>query len=278
MVRFSMVEYEKLTFDEYNEICSLLNIDPETDISSVKFLDKKLNKQKMKAAYEKLNKKISNRIIFIFGAGPSLNSSLNRIQPIMESHHKKITTIAVDGATKALQEHGLPIDIIVTDLDGSINSILEEHAKGAIVVAHAHGNNKDKINQIASILDGNNVIGTSQSFETPKVKNLGGFSDGDRAAYLSANFKGKIIVLFAFDFGEIVGRYSKPEIFTEDTIASKDKLIKLDFAKKLLAEIPLKFPEIDILNCTPQGEEISNIRQIDFQQLNEILNENPLEI
>ncbi|MHA1156290.1 MAG: 6-hydroxymethylpterin diphosphokinase MptE-like protein [Candidatus Heimdallarchaeota archaeon] len=269
-----MVEYEKLTLDEYNEICSLLNIDPQTDISSVEFLHKRLNKRKMKTAYNKLEKKISNRIIFIFGAGPSLNSSLNKVQPIVERYHKKITIIAVDGATKALQENDLPIDIIVTDLDGSISSIQEEYNKGAIVVIHAHGDNKDKINQIISILDGNNVIGTSQSLETSKVKNLGGFSDGDRAVYLSVNFKGKIIVLFAFDFGEIVGRYSKPEIFTEDTNASKEKIIKFDFAKKLLAKIPLKFPEIMILNCTPQGEEITSIRQIDFQQLEEILDEN----
>ncbi|MHA1557694.1 MAG: 6-hydroxymethylpterin diphosphokinase MptE-like protein, partial [Candidatus Heimdallarchaeota archaeon] len=258
----------------YNEICSLLNIDPQTDIASVEFLHKKLNKRKMKTAYNKLEKKISNRIIFIFGAGPSLNSSLLSIQPIVERHRKKITFIAVDGATKALQENDFPIDIIVTDLDGSISSIQEEYYKGAIVVIHAHGDNKDKINQITSILDGNNVIGTSQSLETSKVKNLGGFSDGDRAVYLSANFMGKIIVLFAFDFGEIVGSYSKPEIFTEDTNASKEKIIKFDFAKKLLAKIPLKFPEIKILNCTPQGEEVTNIRQIDFQQLEEILDEN----
>ncbi len=271
MVRFSMDEHKKLTFGEYNEICSLLNIDPQTDISSVKFLDKGLNKQKMKAAYRNLTEKISNHIVFIFGAGPSLISSLNRIQPILENHHKKITIIAVDGATKALQDHNMSIDIIVTDLDGSINSIIEEHTKGAIVVIHAHGNNQDKINQIVSILDDSNVIGTSQSFETPKVKNLGGFSDGDRAVYLSANFQGKMIVLFAFDFGVIIGKYSKPEIFSEDIEASKEKLIKLDFAKKLLAKIPLKFPGIEILNCTPQGEKISNIRQIDFHQLEEIL-------
>ncbi len=269
-----MDEYEKLTIDEYNEICSLLNIDPQTDISSVKLFDGKLNEQKMLAAYKNLYEKISNRIVFIFGAGPSLNSSLDRIQSIIEKHRKNVTTIAVDGATKALQEYDLPIDVIVTDLDGSITSILEEYNKGAIVVVHAHGDNTDKINQISSILNGSNVIGTSQSFETAKVKNLGGFSDGDRAAYLSANFNGKIIVLFAFDFGKIVGRYSKPEIFTEDTNASKEKLIKLKFAKKMLAKIPLKFPEINILNCTPQGEEIANIRQISIQQLEELLDEN----
>ena len=41
-----MDEYEKLTINEYNEICSLLNIDPQTDISSVKLFDEKLNEQK----------------------------------------------------------------------------------------------------------------------------------------------------------------------------------------------------------------------------------------
>jgi len=269
-----MIEHKKLSRELYSEICSLLDIDPNTDRKTVEFLDSKLDIVSVEQAYKKLTQLLSHRIAFIFGAGPSLPTALIEVQPILKKFKDKITVIAVDGATKALQEQDISIDIIVSDLDGGVDSIKNELERETLIVIHAHGDNQNKIEQFFKRLDNTiNIIGTSQSFETGKIKNLGGFTDGDRAVYLAANFNTKLAVLFAFDFGNKVGKYSKPDIFTEDVIASERKKIKLDFAKKLLAILIIDFPKCKILNCTPHGEEIPNVQKITFSHLEEILKE-----
>ena len=78
------------------------------------------------------------------------------------------------------------------------------------------------------------VIGTSQCLVSSRVRIFGGFTDGDRAAYLASYFNARRIGLVGFDFSGVVGRYSKP-FMAREAHASSVKLRKLKWARALLA-------------------------------------------
>ncbi|NHJ32321.1 MAG: DUF115 domain-containing protein [Asgard group archaeon] len=261
----------KLSKEDYEQICSSLSIDPETDQAATKVLHSNLTFLLVRKTLRKLKSIIKDRNILVFAPGPSLSNSLEQLHAILKNPRNETVVIAVDGAVKALYENDITVDAIVTDLDGSIPTIRESLKNGSIVVVHAHGDNITKIKEISDILPKEGIIGTTQTKETSKVKNLGGFTDGDRAAYLAANLQAKSVVFFGFDFGEIVGKFSKPEINTEDFQAPERKLIKFSFAKKLLSQLPRQYPTTKFYCFSNQGEEIKNIPTIQLDELEKFL-------
>jgi len=240
----------KLSKTDYQEICSLLNIDPSEDWRATKILSKMLTFWNVKKTKETLKKLIKGKIVLIFGAGPSLEETLEQLKENLPFSHDSITTIAVDGAANALLEKNIPITALVSDLDGCFNLLQKNILQTTIKVIHAHGDNIQRLLLLKGIVQKGWVIGTTQTKETLKVRNYGGFTDGDRAAYLAANFQAKAIILFGFDFGETVGRYSKPDEHTSHFSASARKLLKFKIAKKLLTALPQHFPESSFFNAT----------------------------
>jgi len=258
---------------EYEQICSMLNIDPKTDLIATHVLHSRLTHQAVRKTFRKLKSTIQHKIVLLFGPGPSLESSIEQLLTLVKNFRREVVTVAVDGATKALLKFGIDIDVIITDLDGSISSIRKSLVNGSIVVVHAHGDNISKINEITDILPKEGIIGTTQTKKTLKVKNLGGFTDGDRAAYLTANMHAETLILIGYDFGEIVGKFSKPDSKDEDFLASERKLSKFTIAKKLLSQLPNLFPSIKFYNFLIQGEEIENIPKITLSGFEELLNQ-----
>ncbi|WP_461865344.1 6-hydroxymethylpterin diphosphokinase MptE-like protein [Thermococcus sp.] len=162
---------------------------------------------------------------YVFGAGPSLE----RILP--EYTFEDGTKIAADGATSALLEFGITPDIIVTDLDGRFQDIVKANRRGAFVVVHAHGDNVEAIKKYAPQLK--RVLGTCQTEPLDIVHNFGGFTDGDRAVFLAEALGAREITLIGFDFGEMVGRWSKPYL-KEHVPVWESKRKKFEFAQELL--------------------------------------------
>ncbi len=162
---------------------------------------------------------------YIFGAGPSLEVTLK------EHDFSDGTLIAADGATSALLEVGLVPDIIVTDLDGRVSDIKIANDRGAFLAVHAHGDNVDKLTAYVPLFS--RVLGTTQAEPLDIVYNFGGFTDGDRAAFLAEEMGAREIVLVGFDFGETVGRWSKPSL-REHSPVWGTKRKKFGFAKELL--------------------------------------------
>ncbi len=78
------------------------------------------------------------------------------------------------------------------------------------------------------------ILGTCQT-EPPLdvVYNFGGFTDGDRAAFLAEELGAREITLVGFDFGTVVGRWSKPRL-KEHSPVWESKRKKFEFAKELL--------------------------------------------
>ena len=168
---------------------------------------------------------VMGRKAYVFGAGPSLENALE------EFDFSDGTLIAADGATSALLEAGLVPDIIVTDLDGRIPDIKIANNRGAFLVVHAHGDNKDKLVSYVPLLS--RILGTTQAEPLDIIYNFGGFTDGDRAAFLAEELGAREIAMVGFDFGETVGRWSKPGL-REHSPVWETKRKKFEFAKELL--------------------------------------------
>ncbi|WP_048149725.1 6-hydroxymethylpterin diphosphokinase MptE-like protein [Thermococcus sp. AM4] len=169
---------------------------------------------------------VIGRKVYVFGAGPSLERALN------EFDFSDGTLIAADGATTALLDFGIIPDVIVTDLDGRISDIKLANDRGAFLVVHAHGDNRDKLVSYVPFLS--RILGTCQTEPLDIIYNFGGFTDGDRAAFLAKELGAREITLVGFDFGETVGKWSKPSL-REHSPIWESKRKKFEFAKELLA-------------------------------------------
>ena len=214
----------------YLDIISQLNIDMEKDVASTEILDALLKSTDSAPLITTLRKLIHDRTVIVCGAGPSL---LEHLQIIKSSDdYKDVTFIAVDGATSAFVELDMTCDIIVTDLDGDHNDIISMVEQGALSVVHAHGDNIKAVKEVVPKLK--HVLGSTQVEPRAKVFLWGGFTDGDRACYLVAHYGPKRIVLAGMDFGENIGRWSKPG-HSATFPADERKLLKMKIAEYLLS-------------------------------------------
>jgi uncharacterized Rossmann fold enzyme len=139
--------------------------------------------------------------------------------------------IVADSAIDAFYPiEGCP-DIMVTDLDGNPDLIARCAENGTSTVIHAHGDNIARISNIVPNLSGM-IIGTCQTEPPPSgLKNIGGFTDGDRSAYLADFLGARTITLAGFDFTAPV---KKPG---SDPARKK---LKLEWARKYLEALAQK--------------------------------------
>jgi len=213
----------------YKKIVRDFNFNIEDDKKTAQVLNKLLENKKNLCSVNKVENVISNKEVVIFGAGHSLKNSIHNYKKRLEDKVK----ISADGATTALLECNMHPNIIVTDLDGEISDQIKANSKGSITVIHAHGNNINEINKYTTKFEGA-VLGTTQTDPNPydNVHNFGGFTDGDRAAYLAVHFHARKIYLVGFDFNGKIGEYS----FAENK-DKKLKLKKLKWCKYLIDEL-----------------------------------------
>jgi uncharacterized Rossmann fold enzyme len=118
--------------------------------------------------------------------------------------------VAADGATERLQELGVVPRLVVTDLDGKPEALQWAAAQGSKMVVHAHGDNRAAVAALVPKL-GPQVYGTHQLEPTPglePMKNVGGFTDGDRAVLLCEHLGAKAALLVGFETDREPSRYS----------------------------------------------------------------------
>ena len=158
---------------------------------------------------------ISGRDVAVCGNAPSLASDLQSIG-------QDQVVIAADGATTVLMANRMIPDVIVTDLDGTIEDIISASEKGSFVVVHAHGDNIPAVASVVPSLNRDRVLGTTQSEPFDGIYNFGGFTDGDRCVFLAKAFNAASVALFGFDY--------------EDPDVNDVKKKKLGWAKRLIEE------------------------------------------
>lgn len=227
----------------YKEILEDFGFSREADEGSAKLLDEILSTEGCLTLDDLAQIVGFSDKFIVFGAGPSISE---HIQELKENYDlKDYVLVAADGATTAMIEQRLVPDIVATDLDGNIDDILLANLKGANIAIHAHGDNIEKIASLTSFF--NNILGTTQAQPVGNLYNFGGFTDGDRAIFLSVALGANQIILAGMDFGDIVTKYSRPELQNNLEKADEFKKKKLVYAEKFTEWIR-ENEDVEIIN------------------------------
>ncbi|MEM4206871.1 MAG: 6-hydroxymethylpterin diphosphokinase MptE-like protein, partial [Nitrososphaerota archaeon] len=183
---------------------------------------------------EKLEFLISSNPVVVIAPGPSLESLMPIVKPVLHSLQDRLTLIAVDGALTSLVENNLTSHILVTDLDGVEPEFLVDDSN-EIIVLHAHGDNIDRIKRYPQSLF-SKTVGTCQVDFNNRILNIGGFTDGDRAVCLCELFNARTVFLLGMDFGFKIGRFSKPHLKI-NVKTDSTKRLKLVYAMNIIEEL-----------------------------------------
>jgi 2-amino-4-hydroxy-6-hydroxymethyldihydropteridine diphosphokinase len=132
--------------------------------------------------------------------------------------------IAADGATATCLTTGLVPTLVVTDLDGPVPSEIAANRRGSLVVIHGHGDNLPALSEWVPQFPGE-LAGSWSGPPRAALLNVGGFTDGDRAAFLAEQCGAQRILLWGFDFDHV----DEP-----DPPKRARKLAKLGWARRLL--------------------------------------------
>ena len=226
----------------YKGIVDRLGLDEERDREAAKVLNELLPGPDLAG----LARIVRGRECVVLGAGPSLDVDLEKL---MKTGGTGRVLIAADGATSAALNFRPP-EVIVTDLDGNVDDQFEAWRLGSWMVVHAHGDNIDRVREVVPLLS-KRVIGTTQVEPFGKLYNFGGFTDGDRAAFLAHELGAKRIYLAGMDLGRKIGRYSGDK-------DPRRKIIKLEICRELLSWLAGGLGA-DVVNLTYFGEDIPGV-------------------
>lgn len=116
--------------------------------------------------------------VTVCGAGPSLSDELQQLD-------QADAIVTASTATDIVAGAGYPIDLMVTDLDKNPETAVQLTKEGVPVAVHAHGDNLELLRRWLPRCDHRWVVPTTQAGAIAAVINPGGFTDGDRAAFLA---------------------------------------------------------------------------------------------
>ncbi|MDR3782490.1 MAG: DUF115 domain-containing protein [Candidatus Nitrosotalea sp.] len=235
---------------KYQEILNEFGYDRIKEIKSANILNSLL---KTRFELNNLERKIRNKTVLVVGAGPSLGLSLQYIKKF-----KNFTKIVADGATQVLLENKITPDIVVTDLDGNMEYLKKASDLKSIMIVHAHG---DNINRLPHAILFKYCLGTTEDKSFGKIRNFGGFTDGDRCVFLANHFRASKIILIGMDFGTHIGKYSKTGIYNKSL-----KLKKLRRGKLLLEWLAIK-SNAELYTTSKPIRGFKNMRLADLQRL-----------
>ena len=162
--------------------------------------------------------------VAVAGAGPSLES-----ERALERARAADVVIAASTAADTLASHGLDVDCMVTDLDKNPETVVRLTERGVPVAVHAHGDNLAAIRDVVPDCDAASVLPTTQAAPRGPVRNYGGFTDGDRAAFLADQLGASKLAFVGWDF--------------DDPTAGPVKAHKLEWAERLLYWLELRRDE-----------------------------------
>jgi len=244
----------------YRGIAQRLCLDPVRDEESTRVLNEIL-KHKEIVSEDSLRARVHGRDVAVFGAGPSLEDGIDAM--LSSGLYHNFLHAAADGAVTAFIERGKCPELIFSDLDGPAHDLIKASSSGSWIIAHAHGDNIPLVRNLIPMLKGRLLGSTQVNPIPPLVLDLGGFTDGDRAAYWADGLGASRMVLVGMDFGEKVGRYSKGGLTGERL---KRKLEKLKIGSELVSLLARR-REILNLSAAP----ILNAKTIDLNDLAKII-------
>ncbi|MFC7233107.1 6-hydroxymethylpterin diphosphokinase MptE-like protein [Saliphagus sp. GCM10025308] len=153
--------------------------------------------------------------VVVAGAGPSLETDA-----ALETARAAEVVIAASTAVDALEDAGVEVDCMVTDLDKNPKTVERLTRRGTPVAVHAHGDNVPALRTVVPECDQDFVLPTTQAEPAGLVRNFGGFTDGDRAAFLADHLGASRLAFVGWDF--------------DDPTVDPTKSKKLAWAERLL--------------------------------------------
>ena len=214
-------------FPYYQEIREQFGYSTEKDQEAAKVLSHMTRKKALNIKV--LRKKIQGKKVMVIGAGVNLEASIPYIKK-----NRNFTKIVANGAVRAVLEHRIRPDVVVTDLDGNQSFLKKADMLGAIMVVHAHGDHISLMTKLVPKL--RHVIGSTQVMPMNNVYNFGGFTDGDRSVFLAEELGASQIILVGMDLGKEIGKY-----YSKSTVQDLElKKVKMKVAKRLLAMLAVR--------------------------------------
>lgn len=110
--------------------------------------------------------------------------------------------VAASTAADVLRDRGVAVDCMVTDLDKNPDTAVDLTRDGIPVAAHAHGDNVPAIREWLPRFDERWTLTTTQAAPVGSVQNTGGFTDGDRAAFLADHVGAGRLTFLGWDFDD----------------------------------------------------------------------------
>jgi len=172
----------------YEKILRDLGFSRAEDEAVAATLDRLLGGRRVDDAV--LRATLRGREVTVAGNGPDLAEELARARGVL---------VTADEATSVALAKGLRPAVLVTDLDGDVEDQFKANADGTVAVVHGHGDNGLAVQRWATRFQGPTVA-TTQSRPVGRLRNFGGFTDGDRAVFLADHFGASKIHLVGFDF------------------------------------------------------------------------------
>lgn len=151
----------------------------------------------------------------IAGAGPSLETDA-----ALERARDADVVFAASTAADTLIAAGIDVDCMITDLDKNPDTVRRLTKQRTPVAVHAHGDNIPAIREVVPGCIGEYVLPTTQAAPHGSVSNFGGFTDGDRAAFLADHLGAAHLRFVGWDL--------------DDSSVSPVKARKLEWAERLL--------------------------------------------
>ncbi|GAA0533476.1 6-hydroxymethylpterin diphosphokinase MptE-like protein [Halorubrum ejinorense] len=151
--------------------------------------------------------------VAVAGAAPSLGDEV-------ATARDADVVVAASTAADVLADRGVTVDCMVTDLDKNPDTAAALTRQGVPVAAHAHGDNVPAVREWLPRFADEWTLATTQAAPVGVVANFGGFTDGDRAAFLADHLGAGELVFPGWDF--------------DDPDVDPMKARKLDWAARLL--------------------------------------------
>lgn len=155
--------------------------------------------------------------VAIVGASPLLESD-----DAIERADAADLVFAASSAATVLESNDVRVDCMVTDADKDreARTVQELTERGTPVALHAHGDNVAEIGSILDRCTEPSILPTTQAKPRGPVRNFGGFTDGDRAAFLADSLGASELSFIGWDF--------------DDSTVDDVKAKKLTWAERLL--------------------------------------------
>jgi 2-amino-4-hydroxy-6-hydroxymethyldihydropteridine diphosphokinase len=158
---------------------------------------------------------VRDATVAVAGAGPSLetDAELERVRDVD-------VVFAASTAADVLEDAGVDVDCMITDLDKNPDTVRRLTTRGTPVAVHAHGDNVPAIRTVVPDCVDEYVLPTTQAAPHGAVSNAGGFTDGDRAAFLADHLGAAALRFVGWDL--------------DDPSVTATKARKLEWAERLL--------------------------------------------